>query len=251
MRLLFLSLFVFASLPSASWAGAWTLAAGRGQIITEASYSRARTRFGGGATAFEKKFVKATVEYGISDTVTLFVVPEYVWAAQNDFSAKDYSAGGGARVRLFSDSGVLSLQTSYRRAGAFAATVSDRGDSSREFETRCLYGTNFTLFGIDGFADAEAAWRRISGSRPDEIVGDVSVGLSATVDSKLLVQSFNIVSTGRAVAPYAAYRLHKVAMSTVGRISEHWSLQSGGFISYAGRNVVAERGFFVALWRDF
>ncbi len=251
MRLLLLSLFVFVSLPTASWAGAWTLAAGRGQIIAEASYSRARTKFGGDATSFEKEFVKTTAEYGISDTVTLFVVPEYVWASQDDYAARDYSIGGGMRARLFSDAGVLSLQASYLRAGAFAATVSDRGDSSREFETRLLYGTNFTLFGIAGFADAEAGWRKISGSRPDEVVGDGSVGLSTSEDSELLVQSFNIVSAGRAAAPFAAYRLHKVALSAVDRISEHWSLQSGGFFSYAGRNVVAERGFFVALWMDF
>ncbi len=67
-------------------------------------------------------------------------------------------------------------------------------------------------------------------------------------DTLVMVQSFNIVSGGDAIAPYTYYRTHKFELSVVEKLTDVWSLQSGAFISPGGQNALDERGFSFALW---
>ena len=207
------------------------------------------------AVSFGKLFAKDDFEYGLTDDITLFAVPEYVQARTQStgavYRAGSFTIEAGGRYRLFADAGVLSLQASYKTAGAFAMTVSDGKTSARQGELRLLYGTNFSLLGLDGFADFETAWRWIDPPNPDEIVADATAGIWVTHADLAMIQFFNIVSAGAGDAPYTGYRMHKVEFSTVRRIAEDWSVQTGMFVTFAGRNMVAERGMSVSLWVNF
>jgi hypothetical protein len=252
MKRLFLVLPLLISAQAAE-AGAWTLPEDGWQIVSEYSYSRAAYQFGSPwPVAFGKLFLKDNCEYGLTDGVTLIVAPQYVMAVSRtddaDYYARSFTLEAGARALLYDDAGVLSLQASYKTEGAFAQTVSDGRTQAQQIELRLSYGTGFELFGKDGFADIEAAWRLIGRPHPNEIVADATLGLWLTEKDQLLLQSFNIVSAGEVQPPFTAYTLFKAELSMVHKLSRRWSLQSGLFVTYAGSDVVAEHGMTVSAW---
>ena len=248
-------------LPVSSWAGAWTQDRGRVQIFSSLTVSRASKSFdeAGKPThevLFYKIFMQNSIEYGLTDAVTLFAAPEYVTVqsaekGQAITRARDTAVEAGARILLLSRIGMLSIQGSAKTAGAFDMTVSANQDSGRQAELRLLYGRSFKLFGNDGFIDLQAAQRWISRPRPDEIVIDATAGLWLRHGTLAMLQSFNTVSGGGAVAPYVSYRMHKFELSLVQRVTHSWSLQVGGLISPIGQNIVAERGLTVSIWSRF
>jgi len=64
----------------------------------------------------------------------------------------------------------------------------------------------------------------------------------------VMAQSFNVISGGNARPPFAYYRAHKVELSLVERVSRHWSLQLGGYLSPSGQNALVEKGLSLVLW---
>ncbi|HXC57311.1 MAG TPA: hypothetical protein VNU97_18565 [Rhizomicrobium sp.] len=239
-------------------AGAWTLHRGHWQVFTATTQSQASTSFDAHGRAaiqtnFSKLLLQNCLEYGLSNSVTLFAIPNYVTAHVQTPTvpltvAHNASFEAGARLMLYARAGKLSLQTSYKTAGAFDLSVSANRASGRQIEVRLLYGTSFRLFGHDGFADLQVAQRWISHPRPNETPLDLTAGLWLTKDSMLMAQSFNIVSAGDARAPYTYYRSHKLELSLVQKLSRHWSLQVGAFFSPAGQNALVEKGITVSLW---
>jgi hypothetical protein len=246
------------STPSEAFAGAWTLKRHHWQTFNATTISVANTSFGSDGrasarTKFRKVLTQNTVEYGLIDSVTLFATPAYVNASQTSSADKPIKAGGGsfeagARILLLAHIGKLSLQTSYKAAGPFDLSDSANRSAARQIELRLLYGTSYKLFGFDGFADAQAAQRWINHGRPDETAIDLTAGLWFRSDSMVMAQSFNIFSGGDARAPFTYYRSHKLQLSLVERLSQHWSLQVGGFLSPAGQNALVEKGLSVVLW---
>ncbi len=138
-----------------------------------------------------------------------------------------------------------------KSAGAFNTTVSAGGSPGRQIELRFLYGTNFVLFGHDGFFDAEIAQRWIAGSRADEVPIDLTLGLRISKRTRVLVQSFNIVAEGNARPPFGFYRSHKLSLSLVTDVRPGLSVESGAYFSPAGQNALVERGFSSGLWLRF
>ncbi|MDE2110606.1 MAG: hypothetical protein KGJ79_05655 [Alphaproteobacteria bacterium] len=260
MRLSNLSmLFMFLSfIPQAALAGAWTLDRGQWQMISGTTISQATRGFDGvGRTSdkvvFNKVFVQSTLEYGLTNAVTLFAAPEYVTVlsatkGQRPTRARDAAVEGGARILLLTRIGMLSIQGSAKTAGAFDMSVSVDEASGRQAELRLLYGRNFKLLRHDSFADVQVSERWISRPRPNEMTVDATMGVWLTPKTLAMLQSFNTVSSGHGKAPYTFYRAHKLEFSVVRRITEKWSLQLGIFASPTGRNVVAERGFVTAVW---
>jgi hypothetical protein len=246
------------SMPNEALAGAWTLKKHHWQTFNATTLSSARTSFSGarhtaGLTKFRKLLSQNTVEYGLSDDITLFTTPAYVTASQSSSTDKVIRAAGnsieaGARILLLSHVGKLSLQASYKAAGPFDLSDSANRTAARQIELRLLYGASYKLFGCDGFFDAQAAQRWINHGRPDESAIDLTAGLWFRPDTMIMAQSFNIISGGGARSPFNYYRSHKVALSLVERLSQHWSLQVGGFLSPAGQNALAEKGLSVVLW---
>ncbi|MEI9993441.1 MAG: hypothetical protein WDM91_02505 [Rhizomicrobium sp.] len=204
-------------------------------------------------TSFNKLLIQNCLEYGLTDRVTLFAIPAFVDARVTPASGvaakiTDTSLEAGARLLLLGRAGKLSLQASYKTAGAFDLSVSTGRNSGSQAELRLLYGTGFRLFGRDGFADIQVAQRWIQRPRPDETPIDLTAGLWITKSVMLMAQSFNIVSDGDAGAPYTYYRSHKLELSVTQKLSRHWSIQVGTFYSPAGQNALTERGVQISLW---
>ncbi len=246
-------------LPASSWAGAWTQDRGHIQIISGVTVSRAVRNFDQTGKPkqkilFNKVLTQNCVEYGLTNAVTLFIAPEYV-SAQSNMSGgahvtqtRNVAVEGGARILLLTRIGMVSLQSSVKTAGAFDMSVSANGASGRQAELRVLYGRNFKLFGVDGFADLQVAERWISRPRPNEMTIDATAGLWVRRSTLIMIQNFNTVSGGGGLAPYTFYRSHKIELSLVQRITRTWSLQLGGIFSPVGRNTIMEQGISAAIW---
>lgn len=242
-------------------AGAWTMGEGQGQIILGATYSGAGTSFNADGAAkspasFQKLWTSIWAEYGWNDKLTLIFSPEYAWARTTDASgfetrARDFAFGGGVRYRLADSFGTLSLQATVKSAGAFDMSVSVDGQSGEQAELRLLYGTNFTLFGRDGFADFELGERWVAGARPNETPIDITVGLNLFKHDMLLLQSFNTIAGGDARPPYGYYRSHKLEFSWVSRLGHGVSVQSGAYFCPAGQNALDEVGTQISVWINF
>ena len=110
-------------------AGAWTLKKHHWQTFNSMTLSVASQSYASNGrpstpTKFQKFLVQNTVEYGLTDNVTLFATPAYVVASAQtgstpETNARTSSVEAGARVLLFAHIGKLSLQSSYKAAGAF------------------------------------------------------------------------------------------------------------------------------------
>lgn len=258
LHLLLVFLGFLGSVPEVAWAGAWTLDRGQWQMISGTTVSRATREFDASGAAsekviFNKLFVQSSLEYGLTDAVTLFVAPEYVTVqsatkGQVPTHARDAAVEAGARILLLTRIGMFSVQGSAKTAGAFDMSVSVDQASGRQAEFRLLYGTNYKFLRCDGFADLQIAERWISRPRPNEMTIDATMGLWITPRTLAVFQSFNTLSGGGGRAPYTFYRAHKLEFSIVRRVTERWSVQIGVFASPAGRNVVVERGGVAAFW---
>lgn len=238
-------------------AGAWTLPQGSAQVFSEVVSSQAGQRFDNSgvkadAPTFGKLMVQGYVEYGLTDAVTLLIVPEYVEAdtgsADGGSHIKSSSIAVGGRLLLSKRFGMLSVQSSVKSAGGFAMSTSRDGEAGRQVELRFLYGNGFKLLHRDGFLDIEVAKRWTVRPRPDEFAFDGCVGLWVRPNDLLLVQGFTILSGDGALRPYQPYLQTKVQASLVHRLTSHWSVQSGYFMTPAGRNMVAESGYVFSLW---
>ncbi|HEX2592456.1 MAG TPA: hypothetical protein VHL34_13220 [Rhizomicrobium sp.] len=240
-----------------AFAGAWTLPEGGLQIIAGPTYATADAAFDNDGdlaipVSYNKLLLKAYVQYGLWDRLTLFADPEFAIAHETPAigkksEAKDVAFGGGARFRLTDAIGTLSLEASGKTAGAFNLSVSSNGVSGSQGEVRLLYGSNFSLSDRDAFLDVQVGHRWVSGGRPNEVPIDVTLGWHYAPKWILMLQSFNIVS-GSARAPYSYYRSHKLEFSAVYNFSEKYGVQFGAYTSPAGQNALQERGVAVSLW---
>jgi hypothetical protein len=245
---------------TSAYAGAWTLPAGDTQIISGAIYSTATSSFNdsGGAepTLYRKILLQSYGEHGLTDDLTLVLAPEYAIATEGGpgrptIHANDFALKAGLRYLLEDTFGVLSLQASYKTAGAFDMSVSANNDSGREIELRLLCGANFQLFNKDAYVDAEIAQRWISGARPDETPIDLTFGLHWSEKFTVMAQSFNIIAAGNGEPPYRYYRSHKLELGTLQRLWKGVYLESGAYFSPVGQNALVERGVETSLWVYF
>jgi hypothetical protein len=252
---------MFCLFPGAAFAGAWTLPEGTTQIITTVTNSDASKSFDQNSKAsedvtFHKIFLSAYAEYGWNDWLTLVAIPEYASAnsaapGRATQKADDFALSGGARVRLFNDAGVFSLQATARSAGAFELDTSVDQDPGEDFELRALYGTHFELFDRAGCIDIQIAQRWATGKRPDETPVDLTLLYDVGWNTQMLLQNFNVVSQGSGQPPFAYYRYHKLALSAVHPLWGAFSIQLGAFVSPAGQNALREQGLFMGIWAKF
>jgi len=249
-------------IPTAAFAGAWTLDEKDGQAITETTISSASKSFDADnrptqTVKFRKTFSSAYIEYGWKNWLTLVVAPEYADATsaapgRATQHARDFAISGGLRVRLWNDDeSVLSVQAFARSAGAFELNTSYQQKPGRDFDLRVLYGTHFHLFGRQGCIDVEAAQRWATGGRPNETPIDITLLYDIGWKTQAVIQNFNAISEGGGRPPFVHFRSHKLALSFVRPIWRSTSLQVGGFFSPAGQNTLQESGIFLSLWTKF
>jgi len=267
MREAGLALLLLACGCAQARAGAWTQDKGHWQIISSFDLAGASKGFDAQSRArapikFDKRFTKSLLEYGWTDSLTFILAPEYsvavsTWSKTAPVQALDLGVEGGARLRLSDSFGIVSLQATLKYAGPFDLSHGPiqefRGvvrGSAASAEIRVLYGTGFKLFGRDGFADLELGQRFRSPPLPNETAFDATAGLWLGTRAMVMAQSFNEVSGGDAEPPYTYFRMHKLELSLVRRLSDRWSLQLGGYISPAGQNSLVEQGLTISLWHQ-
>lgn len=238
-----------------AFASAWNQPEGAGQVIAEVSLSRGGHIFGDAMPLrFSKTYIKDAYEYGVSDSLTIFSIPQYASIAMhygtNLYQTRAFAFEGGLRQNLLdSDAvGVVSAQLSYRRMGASTVTLSSGAAGGSEADLRILYGQSFSIGNFDGFVNAEAGWRRTLWPRPNEAVADITAGLRLGPGWSVLLQSFNTVSAGYGSHLYTSYRQNKAELSVVRQLNRAISVQAGIYTTPSGRAVVAESGFSVAIW---
>jgi protein XagA len=232
-------------------AAAWTLDTGEVRVFSDVVASRSGRQFGrDGMLDFSKLFVKADGEYGFLNSVTLFATQEYSraqWTADGRRTVANgatFEAGG--RLRLHNGrndgTGVVSLQISVATVGALGMPVGGSAESKRA-ETRLLYGYGFPVFGCDGFVDIEVGSRWIDRVKPGEFVADAAVGLWVQRGILIMAQNYNVYREEG-----FGYRMHKIELSAVGRVSDTLSLRVGYIFTPAGDKAPKEQGYGVSLW---
>ncbi len=245
------------------------MAKGEGQAISTLSASGAdlgydnageRTR----PLTFEKVEVSAYLEYGLTEKVTLVARPALQDVRLRDvdgaISATGLSATEVAVRRVISQAGgrVVSGQLGAFLPGEGENGLDDRfGDGAVGLEGRVLAGRGWSpldaaglgrRFGLNGFAEAQAAARGFANDKPPEARLDLTLGVRPRPGRLLLGQTFSVWSEGdrdRGVRPYAHHRLQ---LSSVRNIGPRLGLQAGVHATLDGRNVVADDSAFVALW---
>ncbi len=245
-----------------SLAGAWTLPQGDGQVIVTLSHSAADERFSaigeeGRATDFEKTELRAFMEYGLKDWLTLHAQPE--WRHKSTGSAFGETVRGlgrldfGARVRVWrNDVAVISVQGVARMPGTNDRLApANGGDTDWELDGRLLYGKGYTVLGRHAFTDMQLGYRVRFGDPADEVRLDMTAGINVTPKILALVQSFNSMSVGQATGGFLSTRENKISASIVYRIDDDWSVQAGLQGTVSGQNTLKERGFTLGIWRSF
>jgi protein XagA len=241
-------------------AGAWLQAESSTQIIFSNSATGAAKRFDRKGKLlrtdrFSKQETTVSAEHGWSDSVTLVAGLR----GQNQTFTLDGagtrlyggSAGGGARVRLWSNSdAILSAQATVQASAERSLTGPVRRlEAPTEADFRLGFGQNIQLGTWPAFVDLQTAYRWRGGGKADELRLDATLGVRPLPSLLFLLQSFNTVGTSKARWGEGRVRQHKLQGSVVYDLSANWSLQVGVFGSLAGRDSGREQGFQIAWWR--
>ena len=96
---------------------------------------------------------------------------------------------------------------------------------------------------LPAFFDVEVAERLRTAGYPSEFRVDGTLGVKIFPRWTLLAQSFNVISEGSGNPAYGgSYDYFKLQLSALYTLTPNWSLQGGGFTTYAGRNAIQENG---------
>jgi hypothetical protein len=125
------------------------------------------------------------------------------------------------------------------------------GYTGFDADLRALFGASFALGGLPAFVDVQLAQRFRTGGPPSEARLDLTFGLRTAEQWLILVQQFNVVSEGAGRAPFTSNNYHKLQISVVYDLAPQWSLQGGGFTTFAGRNALQENGVIAGVWYRF
>jgi hypothetical protein len=248
--------------PGAAFAGAWTLPEGSGQVVVTGTASTASNGFDGTNLAptprYNKFELQGLVEYGLTDRFTLIVSPglqhiDIAAPTNAQRTGLGYTEFGGRYSLLQGESWVASGQVTMRVPGTNdISNPAAIGYTSVETDVRGLVGHNFTLSAMPGFVDFELAQRFRSGGPPNEFRADATFGLQVAPRWLLLAQSFNVMSEGAGTSVlFPSYEYYKLQLSAVYSLSPTWSVQGGGFTTFAGRNALQENGILVGVWHRF
>jgi protein XagA len=245
--------------PSLAFAGAWTLPAGQGQAIVTSMASFADRAFAPAAPVprYSKIELQALVEYGLTDWFTAIAAPGLqhidigapTTARRTGMGYSDF--GGRFRV-LHGGSWIVSGQATVRVPGTNdTGNPAAIGYTGMEIDLRGLVGATFALYDMPAFVDVQAAHRIRTGGPPDEFRLDATFGVRPWSRWLLLAQSFNVFSKGAGAPGFASYEYYRLQASAVYALTEAFSLQLGGFTTYAGRNALQENALIFGAWYRF
>ena len=253
----------FASLPGTAWAGAWTLPEGTGQWLAAVDASTATSAFAGNAgltptPRYDKVEMQALIEYGLTDRVTAILDPglqhiDIAAPANAERTGLGYTEFGARYALLQDPNWVLSGQTTLRIPGTNdTANPAAIGYTDVQADIRALLGHNFSLGDRPAFFDLQAAERVRTAGAPSEFHFDATLGVQIVPRWMLLAQNFSVISEGAGAPVYGgSYDYFKLQISALYALTPTWSLQGGGFTTYAGHNALQENGVIMGLWHQF
>ena len=245
-----------------AWAGAWTWPEDTGQWLTTLSASTGTMYFTDHGLAptpqYSKEELNTLIEYGITDRLTGVLIA----GLQNIDIAPPTDAQRfglnytefGARYGFYqTPDWVVSAQATLRLPGTTdVSNPAAIGYTDVEGDFRLLAGHNFEIGDMPGFLDLEVAQRQRTAGYPSEFHFDATAGFRIFPRWMLLVQSFNVISEGAGISYFGgSYEYYKVQLSALYTFTEGWSVQFGGFSTYAGRQALQENGVILGVWRPF
>lgn len=238
-------------MPGRAMAGAWTQEKGHALLITTGRLAKADEGYDAyglrsQSRDFEKREVEAYLEYGLRNSLTLVLAPS--WQSVDDGPRHDSGLAYsdlGLRMRLYDGRfGVFSFQPLLILPGTTAGSDNPLTGSGRlEEEARILLGNNFTLFGLTGFQNIEAAYR-YRGHDRSQLRSDFTIGLDLGPRVQLFAKSFTILGQDD-------FLMQKVQGSLSYALTQSLRVEGGYGVTVAGRNVVAERTGFLSIWLSY
>lgn len=248
--------------PATASAGAWTLPRGTGQWLATIAGSESTASFNGVGLAstprYDKVDADVLLEYGLTDRLTAIVdsgLQHIAIAAPTDAerTGLDYSEFGARYGIVQNQSWVLSGQATLRLPGTTdTSNPAAVGYTDVEADVRALLGHNFTLGDKPAFFDLEVAERVRSAGAPSEFHADATLGVRILPRWLILAQSSNVISEGAGSPIYGgSYEYYKLQLSALYTLAPSWSLQAGGFTTYAGRNALQENGLILGVGHQF
>jgi hypothetical protein len=250
------------SAPSFALAGAWTLPQGTGQVVTTVTASTSTSVFGddGGLSStprYNKVDADALLEYGVTNQFTLMFQPglqhiDIAAPTSAERTGLDYTEFGGRYQIWRNDDWAVSGQVLLEIPGTTdRSNPAAVGYTDVEADFRALVGHNFMIGALPAFADLELAQRQRGDGAPNEFRADATLGVQFSPSWTLLAQSFNVMSEGSGSPVFGSYDYFKLQLSAVYALTPTWSLQGGGFTTYAGTNSLQENGAIFGVWHKF
>jgi hypothetical protein len=248
--------------PSAALAGAWTLPAGTGQVTITTTMSTATRAFDTSGmlqptARYNKIEPQGWLEYGLTDRFTGIVAPglQHIDIASPTDAQRTglgYTEFGGRYSLLQGNSWVFSGQATMRVPGTNeTSNPAAIGYTGAETDVRALFGNSFTVYGMPAFVDLQLAQRFRAGEPPNEFRADATFGIRPSERWMVLAQSFNVISEGAGSPPFSSYEYFKLQLTALYALTPSWSVQFGGFSTYAGRNALQENGLVLGAWYRF
>ncbi len=261
-----LILFLSLTLPQPAFAGAWTQAKGKKQIITTLSAYQTKQYFDNSGNKktqpnYQKIELNYYAEYGLYDTLTLGGSWSTIAVQQDSpLMGRGVNVNMGdaelfARKRIWkNDVHVLSIQPSFTipspdKKDAFPKVGSDHFS----FGLTGNYGRNFTLFSRSHYADFAAGYIHRLGEATDQLKFDTTLGFSIADKWTLSPQLF--MTHSRKAKPNARIRLSpadnydlaKLQLSVSYKLNEKMDVQLGGFSPIKGKNTGAGQGILLGV----
>jgi protein XagA len=206
---------------------------------------------------YNKVDADALVEYGLTNQFTLIFEPglqhvDIAAPTSAERTGLDYTQFGGRYQLWRNDDWVVSAQALLEVPGTTnTSNPAAIGYTDVEADFRLLLGHSFTLGAMPAFADLEVAQRQRGDGSPDEFRVDGTLGVEVAPRWTVLAQSFNVMSEGAGSPVFGSYDYFKLQLSAVYALTPSWSLQAGGFTTYAGTNSLQENGVILGAWFRF
>lgn len=249
---------------------AWLQTKGEGLIISSVSTYHSDARFERSGLRspgreYNKQELSVYGVYGLTGRLTVGAQPTFFQVrTENGTSPGHETMHGLSQIDLFArtriaaaDYWILSGQALIKLPGPRAV---DREplleNASRDAEARLLFGRSgrlvWHILNLEFFSSIEAGYRIRDGGAADQWRGDAAFGVRPLQNYQIIVQSFNIVSSRRPDdSDPTAYDLFKAQISVVRDLPHGMALQAGASSEYAGRNIGAGDGLFIAVWSRF
>ena len=227
-------------------AGAWTLPEGHGQVVVTGTAStadrglRLRAATSQPTPRYSKFELQALIEYGVTDWLTAIVAPglqhvDIAAPVDAQRTGLGYSEFGGARPRHARRRTGCCRPGHLRVPGTFdTGNPAAIGYNGFEVDLRALFGYSFALGGLAGL-HRSAARAALPHRRPAERGARRShaSALRAAPQWLLLVQSSTWSRKAPAARRFPSNDYHKLQLSVVYDLTPQWSLQGGGFTTFA------------------